>query len=315
LAIIFGVRLFIQNGLDILIPYATYRATLKRETDNSIGEGLDPSDKLSPAECDFMKMPYNSIVDSIAMFADTAIQFGFMTMFVTALPISGFFTLLNNFIKVKLQIWGLLTLHQRPIPVGGQDIGTWQEIFQALSFVCVITNGALIVFTMDLLWGYTTVGRFWIFIGFQWALFALQYFFSTAIDDIPQKVKIQRERNSFIVNKIIKLVPDEDFGMDMDEVMESEEGELINQAASRSSRHLPDGTSVKTNSGCLPCKKKKLKNFSRRIDGSALPSIPVSTYPLGEQQTNYPTLVNRNNIKEVLASYAQAESNSKPTEV
>ena len=37
------------------------------------------------------------------------------------------------------------------MPIGGQDIGTWQSIFMIISVAAVMTNGALICFTMDVL--------------------------------------------------------------------------------------------------------------------------------------------------------------------
>jgi hypothetical protein len=52
--------------------------------------------------------------------------------------------------------------YQRPAPNGAQDIGTWMTIFQVLSIAAVVTNGALICFTMDVLWDrFSLAGRLW----------------------------------------------------------------------------------------------------------------------------------------------------------
>ena len=52
--------------------------------------------------------------------------------------------------------------YQRPAPTGAQDIGTWMAIFQFMSVIAVITNGALICFTMDVLHkDFRPSGRLW----------------------------------------------------------------------------------------------------------------------------------------------------------
>jgi hypothetical protein len=47
------------------------------------------------------------------------------------------------------------------VPNGAQDIGTWLGIFQFLSVAGVVTNAALVCFTMDVLSDYTPMGRTW----------------------------------------------------------------------------------------------------------------------------------------------------------
>ena len=68
----------------------------------------------------------------------------------------------------------MTTLTQRPWPTGAEDIGTWQSILEFVITAAVITNGALIVFTMPVLGDMSTYNKFWIFIGFQWVLFTGQ---------------------------------------------------------------------------------------------------------------------------------------------
>lgn len=114
--------------------------------------------------------------------------------------------------------------YQRPVPTGAQDIGTWLSIFQFLSIAAVITNAALICFTMDVLWDrFSLAGRLWIFIGFQWVLMSIQFISQEIIDDVPLEVQIQMERNEFINLKVIEKVADEDYGV----VVQVEEADLV----------------------------------------------------------------------------------------
>mmetsp|Transcript_21436 Transcript_21436/g.30713 ORF Transcript_21436/g.30713 Transcript_21436/m.30713 type:complete len:368 (+) Transcript_21436:20-1123(+) len=180
LAIIFGTRLTLTNFLDIFIPYWNYKNKLKEETKGTKGKTL------SPFEEDYMLMEYDPMLlkcrkiyvvctnrhyrasnfqfgrlESITNYADIAVQFGFSMLFVTALPIASFFSLLSNYAKVKFNAWKLLTFYQRPIPVTAQDIGTWESIFRVITVAAVFTNAGLVCFTMQVLDGFTLFQRTW----------------------------------------------------------------------------------------------------------------------------------------------------------
>ena len=237
LAIIFGSRLTITNALDILIPMYNKSVKLSRET-----KGKDLS-ALTPPERDYMLMESNSMLDGIQCFADTAIQFGFTVLFITALPVATFFSLMSNYLKVKIQSYKLTRLYQRPVPQGCQDIGTWQDIFKIISVVSVATNAAIICFTMDVLTydsaaqnskisqvgglsaraNFSLVGRLWVFFGFCVTLIFFQFLLTLAIPDVPLEVQIQHERQEFIVSKAIKRLQDEDYSelMDMADELEA----------------------------------------------------------------------------------------------
>jgi hypothetical protein len=156
-----------------------------------------------------------------------------MTMFITALPIACFFALITNIVKTRISAYKLFTYYQRPIPKGAQDIGSWQGIYSFISTIAVITNGALICFTMDVIKHFSLFGRSWIFIGFQWTLIFAQFLIAYIIPDVPADVEIQAERKQFITAKLIEKLADEDFDpnvkVDLDAVVkeESEEATLI----------------------------------------------------------------------------------------
>lgn len=63
---------------------------------------------------------------------------------------------------------------------------------------------------MQLLNNYSQYTRYWIFIGFQWVVFAIQFLIRAAIPDEPYDVAIQRQRQEFINSKIIEKEGDED---------------------------------------------------------------------------------------------------------
>jgi hypothetical protein len=205
LAIIFGTRLIVKNLTDLFIPW--YNAINKRKTETA---GVAEGNTLTPAEEDYVLMTYNSTIEGIANYADLAIQFGFAVLFVTALPIASFLSLASNYVKAKAVGWKLTKLYQRPIPLGAQDIGTWQAIFHIVSMTAVVTNAGLVCFTMDVLQHYDIYGRSWIFIGFQWTLISVQFIVAQVIPDEPEEAVIQLERQKFIVSKILDRTEDEE---------------------------------------------------------------------------------------------------------
>jgi hypothetical protein len=63
---------------------------------------------------------------------------------------------------------------------------------------------------MEVLKMYSDMTRMWIFIGFQWALFSLQYIIQVYIPDEPLEVEIQKQRTEFLVSKILLKAKDDD---------------------------------------------------------------------------------------------------------
>jgi hypothetical protein len=132
-----------------------------------------------------------------------------MTIFIVALPISCFVALINNYIELKVDGWKLLNVFQRPLPKIAEDIGTWQAVFSLVALIAIITNAGLICFTMSILDDFKLTFRIWVFFAFQWALIITQQIIAYVVPDEPRDFITQRNRQKFIVSKVIDLVPDE----------------------------------------------------------------------------------------------------------
>jgi hypothetical protein len=105
LAIIFGTRLFLTNFLDIALPWYAWRSKMREET-----KGVEDA-TLTPAERDYLLIRYETMLESISAYADTAIQYGYTMLFITALPIASFCSLLNNWARIKFYTYKLFTVH------------------------------------------------------------------------------------------------------------------------------------------------------------------------------------------------------------
>lgn len=68
------------------------------------------------------------------------IQFGFVTLFVSAFPLAPLFALINNILEVRLDAYKFVVANRRPIPERAHDLGVWLRIIEVISKAAVLTN-------------------------------------------------------------------------------------------------------------------------------------------------------------------------------
>lgn len=204
LGIIFAINLTIGNITEAVIPFVTFRNNLRKK-----GIDMRAYKALSRPERECLMAPYDNTKESIDNYAQVAIQFGYMALFVTSLPISATFCFIWLLIEAKLDGYALLYKFQRSQPRGAEDIGIWQTFMMLTSVAGVLTNAGLVAFTMDTLDGFTSLNRLWIFIGFILFCFGVQLSSTILIPDEPAEVDLQLERTDFLVDKVILKVEDD----------------------------------------------------------------------------------------------------------
>ncbi|KAL5275208.1 ANO1.2 family protein [Megaselia abdita] len=82
-------------------------------------------------------------------YLEMVLQYGFVTIFVSAFPLAPLFALLNNILEMRLDAKKLLTFYRRPVTQRVRDIGVWYRILDSIGKLSVITNGFIIAFTSD----------------------------------------------------------------------------------------------------------------------------------------------------------------------
>ncbi|CAM9259913.1 unnamed protein product, partial [Ectocarpus fasciculatus] len=147
LLIIFGSRLATGNLTELVIPYLQYKWRSSQRKNKHLGEITRP-------HSEFLLEPYDPIKSTLKDYSELAIQFGYIALFVTALPAAACAGLFSCYLESKGDAWKLTHLHQRPIPRGAEDVGAWQIIFTLISVAAVLTNAGLTCFTMDTLDSY-----------------------------------------------------------------------------------------------------------------------------------------------------------------
>ncbi|KAJ1416346.1 calcium-activated chloride channel-domain-containing protein [Ochromonadaceae sp. CCMP2298] len=201
LAIILASRLVVGNIVEVAIPYYGWERKHRQVAE---WEG-----KISRPEQEHLLDEYKQTKHSLRDYAETAIGFGYASLFVCSLPISALVLLLASVVEIRMDGWKLLHLHQRPFPRGCEDIGAWQDIFLLLSGIAVVTNAGLVAFTMTTLDTLPIYMRWGIFALFQWVCFALQGLIMAVIPDVPEEIDIQQQRMAFVVRKLIDRVADD----------------------------------------------------------------------------------------------------------
>ena len=76
--------------------------------------------------CDCV-VQYDSLNKALEQYSNAAIIFGYMTIFIVALPMSTTFAFVSEIVYAKMDKWLLLRIYQRPVPIGAQDIGVWYD--------------------------------------------------------------------------------------------------------------------------------------------------------------------------------------------
>lgn len=205
---IFAIRLVSQQVVGLVIPWMTFQYKLAGGAVMSVFTASKPNIRSRP-ELEYLLTPYDANESFIDEMMDSVIQFGFMSLFVTAFPGTAAVALASNLISLKGKAWKLLHIHQRPAPVAAEDIGQFQSLLLITTVAAVITNAALTVFTMNVLDVFSSSFQFWVFIGFQWVCFSAQAIIMEAIPDEPESIIFHRMRADYLESKVVDRVEDD----------------------------------------------------------------------------------------------------------
>jgi anoctamin-10/anoctamin-7 len=209
---VFLMRIIVTQLVDLGYPWAV--AYFRKKVSSSevvyqeVSDLADTDTGGLPAlraqtEREYKLEPYTASYNAMEDYAAVTMQFGYMTLFISALPIATFFALMSNMLEVRSDGYKLLYLHRRTYSRGAETIGSWETILDILTKLACITNAGLVVFTINRFGHLSIEKRFWIFICFQWGLLTLQWIISHNIPSRPSDVKRQSQRTDYIVDKVI----------------------------------------------------------------------------------------------------------------
>jgi len=82
-------------------------------------------------------------------YLEMVLQFGFVTIFVSAFPLAAFFALLNNIFELRIDAQKLVRHYRRPIGIRVNGIGVWGTIVEGIVKIGVLSNACIIAVTSN----------------------------------------------------------------------------------------------------------------------------------------------------------------------
>ena len=100
-------------------------------------------------------------------YLELMMQYGFITLFAAGFPLAPLFAFLINLVEMYVDRFKLLYLIKRPFPHASHGIGRWLWVLRTISKTAIITNAAILCFTMKVFdnWEFFEGSRLAPFIG------------------------------------------------------------------------------------------------------------------------------------------------------
>jgi len=132
LLILFATQIFVQNSMEVLIPFLTSKSKTKKMKE----AGLN----LTAPEVECF---YSQYEGTFGDYDELVVQFGYVCLFVVAFPGAPLFAFLNNCLEFRVDGLKLTSMTRRPYPMGAYDIGTWYTMLSVISVISIASNTAL----------------------------------------------------------------------------------------------------------------------------------------------------------------------------
>lgn len=153
LAFIFLLQIFWGQFQEIGLPWVISRIKIRME-DSATARESGNVQPMKDMEYQAKLTPFEGLLDD---YNEMMIQFGYVTLFSLAFPLAPLAAFLNNLFEVRVDGIKYLRGTQRPHYQGAANIGSWQTIMDFMSLGSVITNCAVMYWTVKVWDGSTIV--------------------------------------------------------------------------------------------------------------------------------------------------------------
>lgn len=202
-----------KNIIELGYPYGAFLFKKWRKSRNRVVSDIEDDDLRGDIESQLMQEEYVTLENdgTIDDYLELAIQFGYITLFSIAFPLSTTMLFIGLWLEMHVDKLKLLKLVRRPIPLPTKDIGTWYDIFTLICGLSIVSNSALFCFTLPTFqnWPEAYDNRYLIFVVVVAFLFIFRSQLMSWIPDVQQKFEIIQRRHEFIVEKYLRGAPSE----------------------------------------------------------------------------------------------------------
>jgi hypothetical protein len=224
LAAVFVLQMTLVQTIEVGMPIVKNRLRIAaeekkmRDQMSAAGDdGLLVVPALSPEEDQSKLDTYEGV---FAEYQEMVVQFGYVTLFAAAFPLTAALALINNMVEIRSDAYKLLMATQRPACKRAADIGTWMVILDIIATCSILTNCALVGFTSHGLFFYfpdmTPVERVWITLICEHALLLFKAVLDTLLNTPPKEALAAYERRCYLRDQILAecqfLLPEDDAG-------------------------------------------------------------------------------------------------------
>ena len=198
---------YVKNLIEIGVPYIKYQIR-RRKKPIKIDAWDGAKDIRTKIQSQLYLDPYltreeDGMIDD---YLELAVQFGYLTFFALAFPISTLLAFAGLWLEMHTDKLKLLKLAQRPIPFATKDIGTWWHIFSAICVLAIFSNTALFCFTSTTFQSWN-VGTNYTYLIYAIVVVALLIFrgqLQSWIPDAAEKYEIVKARHEFVVERMFR---------------------------------------------------------------------------------------------------------------
>ena len=192
LAIIFVISI-ILNVIEILAPWILMKRKVIQEQIhlNKMKERLPTlRENMYPIELQAKCESYESPVDD---YIEMIIEFGYVILFGTALPILPLILLIEIIVEIRVDAWKICNICKRADPHRSEDIGVFKDIIVFIAYVGSINNAGLVVYTTGLFQNFLNPDENYkillLFIVIEHVLLLGMFFISVIVPDDPEIVE------------------------------------------------------------------------------------------------------------------------------
>uniref|UniRef100_A0A7S0ZFM9 Anoctamin transmembrane domain-containing protein n=1 Tax=Timspurckia oligopyrenoides TaxID=708627 RepID=A0A7S0ZFM9_9RHOD len=197
-----ATRVTVSQALEVLIPYLTSKLgvfltwiKVRRQIKKSGNANRSTSTSRYYQESNLA--PYHSVMND---YNEIVILFGYVALFAVAFPLAPLLVLFNNVVEVRVDAFKILKIFQRVNARAADEIGAWEHALQVISYVSVVTNLGMLVYTsnsLDFLFGDLDAWqRMLAFFLMENILFGGKILVAT-IPDVPMPASKKLERQKF----------------------------------------------------------------------------------------------------------------------
>lgn len=195
LAIIFLLSILL-NFIELLVPWLLMKRRIisedldmqKLQKDNpTIRTDLYAVEK--EAKCESYESPLEDYIEMI-------IEFGYIVIFGTALPILPLILLIEIYIEIRVDSWKMCNICKRADPNRSEDIGVFKDIIVAIAYMGSVNNAGIIVYTSGIFKDWLESdysGDYWkvlvAFVILEHTLILAMFLISVIVPDEPEVVK------------------------------------------------------------------------------------------------------------------------------